>query len=314
MTKHIKYLSQTEWEQLSNSFLKNLWFDNIEEIQSITNHLIISELLWVSSHGLSRLLHIKDIYNILNTHWGDNLKITQKWNCYYINWQDQLWFYVIEKSIAHVIPEAKKHGISMINISNIRITWRLGHYIKRITENWLWAIIVWNTPPSVVALWTIEKATWTNPIAIWIPWAPDIIFDMWTSEITNWSINNARINGDKLPKWIVVNQLWEYTTNATEAFWSVPFWWHKWAWLNFIIELLVTAMTWTQPHLKPNDWQGIVIILFSPQEKHLILDQYIEYYRNIKTTTWASLYIPWNRILRENIELNAKIYDQISKR
>lgn len=306
-----KKLSQLEWQKISTSFLINLWFKNTEEIKAITNHLIISELLWVSSHGLSRLLHIKDIYDTLNTDWSDDLEINRQWNCYYIDWKSRLWFYVIEKSIAKIMPEAKTNGISMINISNIHITWRLWHYIKQITEVGLWGIILWNTPPSVVALWTTEKATWTNPIAIWIPGIQDIIFDMWTSEITNWAINNAKINGDKLPPWAVVNQFWEYTTNALEAFWSVPFWWHKWAWLNFIIELIVTAMTWTQPHLNPNDWQGMVIILFSPQEKNLILEQYIKYYKNIKTTTWDSLHIPWSRTLWDNILLDEKMYNKV---
>lgn len=230
---------------------------SIEDAKIVTEVLIESDLRWIESHWINRILrYLTDIKKeivlinnspkIISNFWA--IKVVDAKHCF---WQKAWVFWMHE-----AILSAKEFWVWVVTIKNSNHFWIAWYYSLLACSEWMIWISMTNTAPLVVSTNWKKSVLWTNPIAVWVPTNIEYpwLMDLATSISTRWKIEIAAKLNKKICKWVAVNEDWNESENPNEIleainnlklWWLLTIWEHKGYWLSCLVDILSWVLSWS---------------------------------------------------------------------
>lgn len=200
---------------------------SVAAADTITAHLIDSELRGYTAAGLARILAVRDRLNSRNQNQNQRVveEVTVTKNTAVlaqINGQDAFGYLVGQRATELAIEKAKQTGIAIVSANNTWTTGMLSYYAEMAAAADLVAIITANSTPWVAAHGGTTGVHGTNPLCIGFPGsgsgATPIILDMATSELLHADVVLAQRLGTPLPAGTAFDAQGRPTTDPSAVF------------------------------------------------------------------------------------------------
>ena len=202
-------------QQLADDALRKIGYKD-EDIPTIRDHLIDSELRGYGIAGLARILSIQDR---LSGKPASSIEVTsESATTAQLDGKDTLGYLVAHKATTIAIEKAKSSGISAIGANNTYYTGMLSYYAEMAAAEDLVTIIASNCSPWVAPEGTYKPLVGTNPFCIGVPThGVPIIYDIGTSRIIHAQVMLAMRKNEQLPPDTAFDEHGEMTTDPEKA-------------------------------------------------------------------------------------------------
>ena len=313
-------LDISEARRITSDALQALGY-RATDADTITEHLVDSEMRGYGSAGLARVLSIAD--RLGGKKPADETKITREGpTSAQLDGKDTLGYLVALEATNIAIKKAKETGIAVIGANNTWYTGMLSFYAEMATANDLVVLIASNASPWVAPHGGYEARFGTNPICIGFPSkSTPIIWDIGTSPMIHAQAVMAKRLGKEISPNLAYNKHGEMTTNPQEALEGAFAVWggHKGSGLAICVQLLGALAG--SPASPPNLAEfGFLIIAIKPdlfrpiEEFKEQVDQYSETLRSSKPLPGQPpLRMPFKRSADERAKALSRGYIEVDE-
>jgi len=272
-----------------------------ENSEIIASSLVFANLRGVDSHGVVRIpYYLKGIEDgLINP--KPNIKILKE-NEFFLLIDGDNTLGCIPATIATnlAISKAKKYGIGLVGVKNLRHVGMLANYIKKIVDEKLFGLAIANASPNIGLRGFKKPVVGTNPLAIGFPVddSAPIILDMAMSVVAKGKLLLASKKGKEIPKGWSLNERGEETTDPNEAIngMLLPIGGYKGFGLALAIDIICGVILGGEYGLRmKRTWfsQGGFLILASRIDLARNYDEYIkeikEYIKEVKAVPTSNL-------------------------
>ncbi|MBV4417895.1 Ldh family oxidoreductase [Clostridium tyrobutyricum] len=196
----------------------------LEDSETITEVLLLSDLFGIESHGIQRLVkYYTEIKSgLINV--KSEPKIVKKTPVSVtLDGQAGMGQLIAKKAMNMAIEKAKTSGIGMVTVRNSNHYGIAGYYARMAEQKGLMGISMTNSPAVIVPTFGKEAMLGTNPIAIAMPAEPyPFLMDMATSVVTRGKVEVYNKRQEPLPKGWALNANGEDTTDPKDILYNVP--------------------------------------------------------------------------------------------
>ncbi|KAH8819394.1 Malate/L-lactate dehydrogenase [Xylogone sp. PMI_703] len=291
-------------EALARKALQAIGY-SAENAETITRHIIDSELRGFSPSGLARILSIQDrIRSIGNGRVSERIEITRESPASaQLDGHDTLGYLVAQKATEEAISRAKQTGIAIVGANNTWYTGMLAYYAEMAAREDLVTIIASNTSAWVAPEGGYKPMFGTNPFCVGFPSSgSSILYDIGTSKILHADILLAQRLGRDLPSDSAYSSTGQATVSPLEALEGAIAVWggHRGSGLALAVQLL--GVLAGSPAL-PSNLQdfGFLIIAINPaifrplDEFKKEIDEYAAQMRASPSLDGGQLRMPFDR-------------------
>lgn len=299
----------------------------------IADHLIKANLRGVDSHGVIRIPYYVDAIEKNKINPRPNIKIIKTFGpIALIDGDNGLGHISAFKATKLAISNAKKFGISLVGVINLKHAGMLAYYIEKIINNKMIGIAIANASPNLALPGFKKPIVGTNPLAIGFP-APDgnILLDMAMSIVAKGKILFMAKKGEKLPVGWALNKEGIPTTDPHEAIEGMllPIGGYKGLGLAMAIDILCGILIGGKYGLKlERSWysQGGFIIsalnidIFKNYDEYIKeMKSYIKKMKSIPTIKGTQIMLPgepeimiYNKRVKEGIQIDDETYNLLT--
>jgi delta1-piperideine-2-carboxylate reductase len=261
-------------QALADAALAKLGY-NDNDIPTIRDHLLDSELRGYGIAGLARILSIADRLSGKPTPPSSQSTTSMETpTTAQINGGDVLGYVVAHRATTLAIAKAKVSGVAAVGANNTYYTGMLSYYAEMAAANNLVTIIASNCSPWVAAHDTYKPLLGTNPFCIGIPTNDvPIIYDIGTSQIIHAQVMLAKRKGGRLPPDTAFDEHGNMTTDPDEALQGALKIWGGAKGSGLAIAVQLLGILAGSPALPPNlEDFGFFIIAIDPAKFRDLVD------------------------------------------
>jgi len=267
-----------------------------EHATLVSESLVLANLRGVDSHGIVRMAIYAEATQKGLINPKPNIKILKKNNVFaLIDGDKTLGCIPANKAVSLAISMAKKDGIGLVGIRNLRHSGMLANYVLKIVDEKLFGLVIANSSPNVALHGFKKPVLGTNPLAVGFPvdGSTPIILDMSTSVVARGKLLIAHKRGEKIPRGWAIDDRGEETTDANEAIRGslLPIGGYKGLGLAMVIDIICGIVLGGKYGLNiERSWfsQGGFVVLVSRLDLAKSYDDYAqklkEYMSKIKAT------------------------------
>lgn len=294
----VVYVGHSDLIKFSSEVLNKVGVPK-EYADIVADQLVLANLRGVDSHGVIRLpLYVNGILS------GDinpnpKIKVISDGGSYiYIDGDNGVGQVVALRATELAIERARKYGVCVIGIKNLKHIGMLAYYTLRIVNNGMVGVVAANASPNIAPLGCKKPITGTNPLSIGFPrkYEPPILLDMAMSVVARGKILVAAHKGEKIPEGWAMNKEGRITTDPKEAIEGIllPFGGYKGFGLAVSIDILCGIVLGGGYSLKMRRGfysqggvfiQAINVGMFRSYEEYL--NEIEEYVKEVKSTPTA---------------------------
>ncbi|KIW10290.1 hypothetical protein PV08_11252 [Exophiala spinifera] len=298
-------------EDIATSALAKLGYSP-KDTETISHHLIDSELRGYGIAGLARILSIAD--RLAGEQPRSAIEVTtQSPTSAQLDGHDTLGYLVAHKATQLAIEKAKASGVSAVGANGTYYTGMLSYYAEMAAAEDLVTVIASNCTPWVAPEGTFKPLVGTNPFCIGVPTdGVPIIYDIGTSKIIHAQAMLARRKGEQLPTDTAYDEDGEMTTDPDKALKGALKVWGGAKGSGLAIAVQLLGILAGSPALPP-DLQdfGYFIMVIDPARFRPMGDfkrevgKLIEAFHSAPSISGAALRMPFERSNRRRAEVKA---------
>lgn len=197
---------------------------SIEDSDTITDVLLLSDLFGIESHGIQRLVkYYKEIKQGLIKVNSKPKVIKETSVSAILDGQAGMGQLISKKAMNMAIQKAKSSGIGMITVRNSNHFGIAGYYARMAQKEGLLGISMTNSPAVIVPTFGKEAMLGTNPIAISMPAKPyPFLMDMATSVVTRGKVEVYHKRKEDLPDGWALGSDGRETKDPEDILYNVP--------------------------------------------------------------------------------------------
>lgn len=197
---------------------------HLEDSETITDVLLLSDLFGIESHGIQRLVkYYTEIKSGLINVKSEPKIVKETPVSVTLDGQAGMGQLIAKKAMNMAIEKAKTSGIGMVTVRNSNHYGIAGYYARMAEQKGLMGISMTNSPAVIVPTFGKEAMLGTNPIAIAMPAEPyPFLMDMATSVVTRGKVEVYNKRQEPLPKGWALNANGEDTTDPKDILYNVP--------------------------------------------------------------------------------------------
>lgn len=196
----------------------------LEDSETITDVLLLSDLFGIESHGIQRLVkYYTEIKSGLINVKSEPKIVKETPVSVTLDGQAGMGQLIAKKAMNMAIEKAQTSGIGMVTVRNSNHYGIAGYYARMAEQKGLMGISMTNSPAVIVPTFGKEAMLGTNPIAIAMPAEPyPFLMDMATSVVTRGKVEVYNKRQEPLPKGWALNANGEDTTDPKDILYNVP--------------------------------------------------------------------------------------------
>jgi LDH2 family malate/lactate/ureidoglycolate dehydrogenase len=197
---------------------------HLEDSETITDVLLLSDLFGIESHGIQRLVkYYTEIKSGLINVKSEPKIVKETPVSVTLDGQAGMGQLIAKKAMNMAIEKAKTSGIGMVTVRNSNHYGIAGYYARMAEQKGLMGISMTNSPAVIVPTYGKEAMLGTNPIAIAMPAEPyPFLMDMATSVVTRGKVEVYNKRQEPLPKGWALNANGEDTIDPKDILYNVP--------------------------------------------------------------------------------------------
>ncbi|KIW35695.1 uncharacterized protein PV07_02379 [Cladophialophora immunda] len=306
-----------EAQQLADRALREIGYQE-EDIPTIRDHLLDSELRGYGIAGLARILSIAD--RLAGKTPSSGIEVTSESpTTAQLNGKDTLGYLVAHKATKVAIEKAKACGVSAVGANNTYYTGMLSYYAEMAAAEDLVTIIASNCSPWVAPQGTYKPLVGTNPFCIGVPTdGVPIIYDIGTSRIIHAQVMLAMRKNEQLPPDTAFDENGEMTTDPEKALKGALAVWGGAKGSGLAIAVQLLGILAGSPALPPNlEEFGYFIMAIDPAKFRPMADfkrevgNLITAFHTTPTLPGHALRLPFERSNRRRAETRAGGYLEV---
>ncbi len=305
-------------QHLADDALRKLGYTS-EDIPTIRDHLLDSELRGYGIAGLARILSIAD--RLSGTPASTIETTSESPTTAQLDGKDTLGYLVAHKATKLAIDKAKSSGVSAVGAHNTYYTGMLSYYAEMAAAEDLITIIASNCSPWVAPEGTYKPLVGTNPFCIGVPTEDvPIIYDIGTSRIIHAQVMLAKRKNEQLPPDTAFDENGEMTTDPEKALKGALKVWGGAKGSGLAIAVQLLGILAGSPALPPNlEDFGFFIMAIDPSKFRPMGDfkravgNLITAFHTAPSITGAALRLPFERSNRRRAETRAGGYLEVDE-
>ena len=290
-----RLFSPKELNRFGKDIFQKVGFSE-DHAELISSSLVLANLRGVDSHGVVRISYYVDAIEKGQINTKPKVKVVKETDIFSLIDGNKTLGYIPATLAADVaITKAKKHGLGVVGVRNLRHCGILAKYTMQVVDQKLFGLAIANASPNVALQGFKKPVVGTNPLSIGFPveGSTPIILDMAMSVVARGKVLIASKKGGQIPKGWVINEKGEETADAEEAIkgMMLPIGGYKGFCLALIIDILCGIVIGAGYGLRiERSWfsQGGFIIMASRLDLARSYEEYAnelkEYIEQIKGT------------------------------
>lgn len=260
--------------EISKQALKNIGFVE-KDVETILNHTLTAELEGKKSHGVVRIVKLKNqVASKQIDITSDDPEITKETPIsLHVDGKSKTGLVVVEWALNKAIEKAKTNMVCFVGTKDVGpVTGMIGYFARKVSKENL-ILLGFNNSPSGLTPFGSKESLWgTNPFTVGIPTNnPDlpIILDMASSKMTFGDVMIHKVLGKELPQGVSVDEEGNPTTDPNKAVdgSQLPFEGRKGSGLAMIVEILAGPLVGSKGGnaVKGEGEWGSFFVLINPE-------------------------------------------------